>query len=586
MRTQVPKTSSYSKGEKASAADIHKLNSSDTTTPMSSDESEGSAPHEVTDCDSEEEPEESQNADEDDDEGEYEVALNDTSATKASGDDAEKEESDDAGDTGTETGTDSGSEEMSVASFSAINFTEFVEMYEIDCEYTSEEEAIMWFSSEEYSQFLEQCEDKANKITDKHGEENVTDNMKVRDLLGLEAWTREGYKKRQKSRLTSIDVVLDEQFSQWDDGKEDPESIAELYGASTAQSRLNASTKGMHLERDVKGFLKSTLGADYDQMKSLSRHGSMSSIGSIGSLGSLHSSEGDMSDDLSIGDVDDDRPKKKVVKKKVVKKKNPSGSGWSKVDPKAPQPHNKYTKKTPMSTRKLNTVSSTRRLDTQKQLSSSSLDSQGSEHSRNSSRSAPNMRGPVRLTPSPPSSIRSLNGARNGAPPRNRSVGGRRKPAALAAASKLTRQSAQRGGFAPPKKHQPMSGRNLMGKKMPPKKQTSKNMAYVNRPGAYKIPLSKAAAEIKAEKSLRGRFTRSEVMPAYNTPVSGTGNKKALAKKKQELQAQLKMVEQEEKKIATSKRNLATSSRKLTTGPEKKEKKKSSGMISKLRIRK
>jgi hypothetical protein len=561
---------------------------------MTSDDSD--APHEVEDDESGvESGAEGDDDDDNDDDGEYEVALNDTEAEV--GDSKTEDDSDATG----ETGTESVSEEMSVATFSAINFTEFVEMYEIDCDYTSEEEAVMWFSSEDYSAFLEQCEEKANKITDKHGEENITDNVKVRDLLGLEAWTKEGYKKRQKARLASIDVVLDEQFSQWDDGKEDPESIAALYGQSTEESRLNASTKGKHLERDVKGFLKSTLGDEYEQLKSLSRHGSMSSLGSLGSLdsASINSMEGD---DLSDGDIDQSESKKKVVKKKVVKKKTPSDGGWAKVDPKAPQPFNKYNKQAPStkklggSTRSLGERSSaSRNLGSQRQLSNSSLNS--SNHSKLSVRSAPE-RGPVRLTPSPPSSIRSMGGDRQRAPPRNKSVGGRRKPAALAAASRLTRQSAQRGGFSPPKKHQPMSGRNVMGNKMLVKKQPRNiNGSWkepelgpvyaTGRPGGVRVPLSKAAAEISMNK--RGKFTKSEVMPAYNTAVTASTQQKILAKKKKELQAQLNKIEKQEKQMKASTKKLATVT--VTKKPlsikkdgsfTEKEKKKG-GLLSKLR---
>ncbi|KAG7374771.1 hypothetical protein IV203_013866 [Nitzschia inconspicua] len=530
MRLPVPETAALSRSETPASND--KL-SGDSTTSISMTSSDEDEAHHHAEHTSDDEDDEEEDSDE-----EYEVELND----KEKEDDNEDEDADaDRGSDMDDNRTQS-SEDMSVASFSAINFTEFVEMYEIDCEYSPEEEAIMWFTSDEYAQFLEQCEERANEITKQHeakGEEVTTQKL-ARDLLGLEAWTKEGYKKRQKARLSSIDVVLDEQFSQWDNGKEDPESIAELYRASTAESAINANTKAVHLEKDVKGFLQSTL-KNYDVVRSMST-ASLSSFRSTSScsIGSLTDDDIEDKEEKEEEEEEEDEnvPKEKVVKKKVVKKKS-ADSGWTKIDPNAPQPYNKYVKK---------------KVPPKKHPSSDSLLSHSSNHSLMSTGSARSInssdsrRGPVNLTLSLSNSIRSM-GSRSKAPPKNKSLGGRRKPEALAAASRLQRQSGSRTMSAP-KKHQPLSSRSLTdsSKKLPLKKKPQLNTVSIttttkpNGATAMRLPLSKSS------KPKNMKFTRSEVLPAYTTPVSAdTDRKNLLAKKKQSLEQELKMIEKEMK---------------------------------------
>jgi hypothetical protein len=554
MRLQVPAAATHSFRTEKSISNDSSANSGDSSTSIlmtSSDEEEAHPHHaeEGTDDD-----------DEESDEGEYEVELNDEAK--------EDRNADDDGDAD-DNGTESGSEDMSVASFSAINFTEFVEMYEIDCEYSPEEEAIMWFNSNEYAKFLEQCEEKANEITKQHeakGEEVTTQKL-ARDLLGLEAWTKEGYKKRQKARLSSIDVVLDEQFSQWDNGKEDPNSIAELYRAATEDSAMNANTKALHLEKDVRGFLQSTL-KNYDLVRSMSTT-SMSSFRSKSSTGSASS----LNDDDIEEDDDENASKKLVVKKKVVKKKAPN-SEWTKVDPNAPQPFNKYIKKVPPKKKQ----PSTRNLQTQS--SNRSLLSSGSSRSINS---ASSLRGPVSLTPSPPNSIRSM-GSRTKAPPKNKSLGGRRKPEALAAASRLQRQSGSRT-IGAAQKCQPLSSKSLNDglKKVPPKKKPQLNtisVAAVKKPLGGPTPMRVPLSKKTKPKSMK--FTRSEVLPAYNTPVSSTTDRKnVLARKKKTLEQELKMIEKEMKsaeKFSFKFEKPASTKKVVAEAPEKKKK---GGLLSK-----
>jgi hypothetical protein len=552
MRLPAPPPTTRSLPETSTTND--KL-SGDSATSISMTSSEESDPHNCVEDDGSGKDRQDDDAS---DEGEYEVELND----KTQNDDEDGED----GEAQDDNGNESGSEEMSIASFSAINFTEFVEMYEIDCEYSPDEEAIMWFNSEEYAKFLEHCEDRANEITKQHeakGEE-ISSKKLARDLLGLEAWTKEGYKKRQKARLTSIDVVLDAQFAQWDDGKENPDSIAELYRASTADSALTANTKAKHLERDVKGFLQSTL-KNYDLVRTVSTN-SMSSFRSKSSTDSI-SSGGD--DDKEASD-EENATKKKVVKKKVVKKKS-SDSEWTKVDPHAPQPYNKYIKKVPS---KKNPPSL---MDLETQGSARSLMSSGSTRSINSASSC---RGPVSLTPSPPNSIRSM-GSRTKAPPKNKSLSGRRKPEALAAASRLQRQSGSRS-IVTPQKHQPSNNSVNGGAKkqlVKKKPQLSTVSVVTKKPVGSATPMRVPLSKTSKPKSMK--FIRSEVLPAYNTPVSATTDRKnILARKKKSLQEELKMIEKEMKSAEKSsfKIKKPASTKKVADEPEKKKK---GGLLSK-----
>ncbi|KAG7349061.1 hypothetical protein IV203_011658 [Nitzschia inconspicua] len=556
MRLPVPETAAISRSETPASND--KLSGDSTTSISMTSSDEDEAHHHV------EHTSDDKDDDEEDSDEEYEVELND----KEKEDDNEDEDADGGSDM--DDNRTQSFEDMSVASFSAINFTEFVEMYEIDCEYSPEEEAIMWFTSDEYAQFLEQCEERANEITKQHeakGEEVTTQKL-ARDLLGLEAWTKEGYKKRQKARLSSIDVVLDEQFSQWDNGKEDPESIAELYRASTEESAINANTKAVQLEKDVRGFLRSTL-KNYDVVRSMS----------TASLSSFRSKSSCSIDSLTDDDIEEDEeeedennvPKEKVVKKKVVKKKS-ADSGWTKIDPNAPQPYNKYIKKVPP----------------KKHPSSNSLLSHSSNHSVTSTgsvrsiSSSDSRRGPVNLTLSLSNSIRSM-GSRSKAPPKNKSLGGRRKPEALAAASRLQRQSGSRT-ISAPKKHQPLSSRSLTdsSKKLLLKKKPQLNTVSItttkkpNGATAMRLPLSKSS------KPKNMKFTRSEVLPAYTTPVSAdTDRKNLLAKKKQSLEQELRMIEKEMKTTKQSSLKARKPDSVKKAPAEAPEEKKKGGLFSK-----
>jgi hypothetical protein len=163
--------------------------------------------------------------------------------------------------------SDKADETMSCASFSALRFADWEEVVEIDCDYSPDETEAMWFNSDDYASFLEQCEAMAAEMV-ANQQDGTACPIQLRDLIGLEAWTKEGYKKRQKQRLGSIDVVLDEQFAQWDDGGENPESIAKLYIGASEESKIIASTKALHLERDIQAYLLESMPGSFSSDKS------------------------------------------------------------------------------------------------------------------------------------------------------------------------------------------------------------------------------------------------------------------------------------------------------------------------------
>jgi len=414
---------------------------------------------------------------------------------------------------------DDDDEEMSQASYSAIRFTEYVELYEIDCDYTPEEEAILWFRSEEYSSFLDQCEAKAKEITEKYqqkqkasGEgndddgDNVTSSwdpmeyVKLRDFIGLEAWTKEGYKLRQKLRLNAIDKVLDEQFAQWDDGKEDPEKISEVYVSAAEESKSIAAAKALHLERDVKGYLESTL-EKYDSVKELSTqslasastHSGRSSLWNNKKSASIGSLSVDEDEEFNEEKTENDE---QIVDMEVVEVRAPprpcmskqSGSiklrsglntenkdeGWNKISPQPRPSMSKQSGSIKLSGDSNNEgkdegwskISPQPRPSMSKQTGSIKLGSSKTFTGPPSTRSleiSPSRRSLEMSPPSPPTSSRSLPERRM--PPKSKSVTGRRKPEALAAAWRTKHEPRKKVV----KKHAPSTGSNLKTKPAAPK---------------------------------------------------------------------------------------------------------------------
>jgi len=126
----------------------------------------------------------------------------------------------------------------------------------------------VWYGDEDYSSFRKQCELTANKM-----EEGKTMKDKNHSALGLDAWTLQGHRRRERNRCDSVDVVLDEQFAQWDDGQDDHESIAQLYKARTEHPQMVANTKALVMEREVQEYMSQTL-EDYDTLSVASYYSS------------------------------------------------------------------------------------------------------------------------------------------------------------------------------------------------------------------------------------------------------------------------------------------------------------------------
>lgn len=165
---------------------------------------------------------------------------------------------------------------------SVIKFSDSNSVLEIDCDYTDEQVNELWFTKEEYDDFLQACDEDAqkceahekeirvNKIKKEirrqrrlrrkeekekrqqklsslegldesmnsmahewEGDDDIIDddeldesNLKTYNedeegwmcSLGLEAWTLEGYKSREYNRQKAIDSVLNEQYAAWDRG--------------------------------------------------------------------------------------------------------------------------------------------------------------------------------------------------------------------------------------------------------------------------------------------------------------------------------------------------------------------------------
>jgi hypothetical protein len=86
---------------------------------------------------------------------------------------------------------------------------------------------------------------------------------------GIISWTKVGSQKREWHQEVVIDVILDKQFAQWNDGVDDDETIAELYGAQISHFKIVAMTKGLMMEWEVQEYLVSTM-ENYDSIITLS----------------------------------------------------------------------------------------------------------------------------------------------------------------------------------------------------------------------------------------------------------------------------------------------------------------------------
>jgi len=211
----------------------------------------------------------------------------------------------------------------------SIRFNDNHQIFEVDCEYTEEQVVQLWFTKDEYDDFLQACDEDAQKceahekqlrvdklkkeirkqrrqrrkeekrlkhlnqsegldesmnsmalemaddiIDDSPEEDEAESSTPVYNedeegwlcSLGLEAWTLEGYKTREHHRQKAIDAVLNEQYTAWDRGMvENSEMMSALYFAASATSKHTAAKKARELEEDVREFTVVSTLEDYNK---------------------------------------------------------------------------------------------------------------------------------------------------------------------------------------------------------------------------------------------------------------------------------------------------------------------------------
>eukprot|EP00535_Pseudo-nitzschia_heimii_P011631 CAMPEP_0197198860 /NCGR_PEP_ID=MMETSP1423-20130617/33589_1 /TAXON_ID=476441 /ORGANISM="Pseudo-nitzschia heimii, Strain UNC1101" /LENGTH=672 /DNA_ID=CAMNT_0042652701 /DNA_START=20 /DNA_END=2039 /DNA_ORIENTATION=+ len=209
---------------------------------------------------------------------------------------------------------------------STLVFDDNIKIIEVDCEYTDEQITELWFTKTEYDEFLQACDEDAQKcdanekelrvaklkkeirkqrrqrrrderrrqsngvanddeLIDLDMDDDITDDSLTGDTskgssseankkdddgslcpLGLEAWTLEGYQTREHNRQKAMDAVLNEQYTAWDRGVvENKEMMSALYFAATATSKHAAVNNGKQLEEDVKEHMVVSTLEDYNR---------------------------------------------------------------------------------------------------------------------------------------------------------------------------------------------------------------------------------------------------------------------------------------------------------------------------------
>eukprot|EP00934_Nitzschia_sp_Nitz4_P009312 Nitzschia sp. Nitz4//scaffold109_size72162//37708//38739//NITZ4_005848-RA/size72162-processed-gene-0.13-mRNA-1//1//CDS//3329532769//9302//frame0 len=169
----------------------------------------------------------------------------------------------------------------SVQKTSIVQFSLLVKVCHIDHinDFSSEDIENLWYAPEDYEVFNDQCEVYAQQLEIEMRWNPKTYKARHREH-GLEAWTREGCLTRRRNRFESLDVVLDEQIAQWNEGVDDDESIAELYKARSQHAQMVALTRGLALEREVKTLVAATrrqFPGLFPKKKSSKKHSSKSS---------------------------------------------------------------------------------------------------------------------------------------------------------------------------------------------------------------------------------------------------------------------------------------------------------------------
>ena len=208
---------------------------------------------------------------------------------------------------------------------SSISFNDSHQIVEIDCNWTEKQVTELWFTKDEYDEFLQACDEDAQKCEEyekekrvnklkkdlrkqrrqKNKEQKTSQNEVLdesmnsmalmeqaedivddaadddtveskRDMiedeegglcsLGLEAGTLEGYKEREHHRQKAIDAVLNEQYAAWDRGMvENVEMMSALYFAASATSKHSATKKARELEDDVQKYTVISTLEDYNK---------------------------------------------------------------------------------------------------------------------------------------------------------------------------------------------------------------------------------------------------------------------------------------------------------------------------------
>ena len=206
-----------------------------------------------------------------------------------------------------------------------ISFSDKHHVIEVDCDYTDEQVSRLWFTKEEYDDFLQACDEDAQKseayeketrvnklkkeikrqrrqrqkeekrhrtrvdhgldesMNSLAGQDEYTDASDDDELdgpafdfdedqdgwlcsLGLEAWTLEGYKARELHRQKAIDSVLNEQYAAWDRGMlENAEMMSTLYFAASAITKHEAHKKAIELEKDIQELTVVSTLEDYNR---------------------------------------------------------------------------------------------------------------------------------------------------------------------------------------------------------------------------------------------------------------------------------------------------------------------------------
>jgi hypothetical protein len=95
---------------------------------------------------------------------------------------------------------------------------------------------------------------------------------------GLEHKTPKGSKKRKENRFLSIDAVLSEQERQWEQNREDPNFLAEVYRQSSAHCQMSAYLVAKSDEEFVKKHVwrevrKDAISSGKNQSQGASAHG-------------------------------------------------------------------------------------------------------------------------------------------------------------------------------------------------------------------------------------------------------------------------------------------------------------------------